>query len=93
MTKKTNHTLQDENGYMLALRSYMIPKQEQRPQFGNTRLFHRPLETYFSTLFGAGFCITGFKEVSAIAQDDTAPEKIAYKKEIPSFIVVKAMRQ
>ena len=70
----------------------MHPGQEQKKK---TVSFHRPLQYYVNALAANGFGVIGLKELISHKKSQRGPRSQAedrIRKEIPLFLVVKAMK-
>ena len=84
---------QDEGGYFLKMRHYMSIREIPHPKYKETDViaFHRPLSYYFDKLFSVGFQMFAFRELTVeLSKGRPIKNKkiLAYKQEIPSFLVV-----
>jgi SAM-dependent methyltransferase len=84
---------QDEEGYYLQMHHYMSLKEIPHPKYKNTDVvaYHRPLSYYFERLFSVGLRMFAFREITvelSRGQPIKDEQLLAYRKEIPSFLVV-----
>lgn len=84
---------QDEEGYYLKMRNYMSIKEIPHPKYKETEVvaYHRPLSYYFDKLFSVGLQMIAFREITAVISRGKPikdEQLLAYKQEIPGFLVV-----
>ncbi|MFX1606870.1 MAG: class I SAM-dependent methyltransferase [Promethearchaeota archaeon] len=84
---------QDEEGYYLKMRHYMSLQEIPHPKYKDSDVvaYHRPLSFYFEKAFSSGLQMIAFREItSEISRGQPIKDKqlLAYKKEIPGFLVV-----
>ncbi|MFW9835535.1 MAG: class I SAM-dependent methyltransferase [Candidatus Thorarchaeota archaeon] len=85
--------IMDEEGYYLKVKRYMSIREIPHPKYKETHVmaYHRPLSYYFEKLFSVGLRMMAFREVIADlhrGQPIKDERLLAYRKEIPSFLVV-----
>jgi SAM-dependent methyltransferase len=84
---------QDEEGYFLKMRHYMSVQEISHPKYKETEViaYHRPLSFYFEKLFSVGLQMVAFREITTglhRGRPIKDEELLAYKQEIPGFLVV-----
>jgi ubiquinone/menaquinone biosynthesis C-methylase UbiE len=84
---------EDEEGYYLKMKQYMSVREVPHPKYKESKVkaYHRPLSFYFERLFSVGFQMIAFREVITDLQRGRPIKDerlLAYRKEIPGFLVV-----
>ncbi|MFW9805872.1 MAG: methyltransferase domain-containing protein [Candidatus Thorarchaeota archaeon] len=88
---------EDDEGYFLKMKQYMSIREIPHPKYKETdvKAYHRPLSFYFEKFFSAGFHMIAFREITTNLQrgQPIKDERLlAYRKEIPGFLVVGFVR-
>lgn len=83
---------EDDEGYFLKMKRYMSDREVPHPKYKETdvKAYHRPLSLYFEKLFSAGLQMIAFREITTNLQrgQPIKDERLlAYRKEIPGFLV------
>ena len=83
---------EDEEGYFLKMRHYMLVKEIPHPKYRDTEVmaYHRPLSFYLEKAFSVGLLMIVFREITTelFRGRPIEDEKLlAYRREIPGFLV------
>jgi 2-polyprenyl-3-methyl-5-hydroxy-6-metoxy-1,4-benzoquinol methylase len=86
----------DQKGYYNRTEYYLSERSYKRPKFGNTFFYHRPLQSYINLLGEKFLYIQRIEEITTHLHSNGKlfkgpSQKLKLKKEIPSFLVVKAI--
>ena len=83
---------EDEEGYFLKMRHYMLAKEIPHPKYRDTEVvaYHRPLCFYLEKAFSVGLLMIAFREITTELSRGRPIEDeklLAYRREIPGFLV------
>ena len=83
---------EDEEGYFLKMRHYMLVKEIPHPKYRDTEVmaYHRPLSFYLEKAFSVGLLMIAFREITTELSRGRPIEDeklLAYRREIPGFLV------